>query len=282
MFYYLRKSYNGLNNSSYKSVFLFKKKSYNGLNNISYKNHIYKFGVKMRIISIVGLKNTGKTSLTSKIIKELTNRGFQVASIKHSHHQMEMDHEGTDTYKQMESGSDFVVGIGGRTYFNINERMDLERLLFLIKLIKNPDFVVIEGFKSYHYAKVATCPEVEDEYTIKTVNSFEITDEEVLDLVDLIEERSYDILDTLFVDDCGYNDANIIGQAYASGKLDYNPDTQAEVNLSIDGVNIGLNKFISKFIKTTVLGMLSPLKIKEYGVENLDNIDITIKSREDE
>ena len=65
----------------------------------------------MRIISIVGLKNTGKTSLTSKIIKELTNRDFKVASIKHSHHQMEMDHEGTDTYKQMESGSDFVVGI---------------------------------------------------------------------------------------------------------------------------------------------------------------------------
>ena len=87
----------------------------------------------MRIISIVGLKNTGKTSLTSKIITELGNRDFKVASIKHSHHQMEMDHEGTDTYKQMEAGSDFVVGIGGRTYFNINERLDLERILFLMK-----------------------------------------------------------------------------------------------------------------------------------------------------
>ena len=113
----------------------------------------------MRIISIVGLKNTGKTSLTGKIIKELTNRNFKVASIKHSHHRMEMDHEGTDTYKQMEAGSDFVVGIGGRTYFNINERLDLERILFLIKLMENPDFVVIEGFKAYPYAKIATCEE---------------------------------------------------------------------------------------------------------------------------
>ena len=234
----------------------------------------------MRIISIVGLKNTGKTSLTSKVIKELTNRDFKVASIKHSHHQMEMDHEGTDTYKQMQSGSDFVVGIGGRTYFNINERLDLERILFLIKLIENPDFVVIEGFKAYPYAKIATCDEVEDEYTIKVVNSFEITDEEVLDLVDLVEERSYDILDTLFVDDCGYNDASIIGQAFASGKLDYNPDSQAEVNLAIDGINIGLNRFVSNYLKQTILGVLNPLKIKEYGVEDFENIDITIKNKD--
>lgn len=236
----------------------------------------------MRIISIVGLKNTGKTSLTSKIIKELTNRGFKVASIKHSHHQMEMDHEGTDTYKQMESGSDFVVGIGGRTYFNINERLDLERILFLIKLIESPDFVVIEGFKSYPYAKVATCQEVEDDYTIKVVNSFEITDSEVLDLVDLIEERAYDILETLFVDDCGYNDAHILGQAFAQGKLDYNPETQAEVNLAIDGINIGLNKFVSDFIKQTVLGILNPLKTEEYGVKDYSNIDITIKNKKEE
>ena len=235
----------------------------------------------MRIISIVGLKKTGKTSLTGKIIKELSNRGFKVASIKHSHHQMEMDHEGTDTYKQMEAGSDFVVGLGGRTYFNINERLDLERILFLMKLMENPDFVVIEGFKAYPYAKIATCEEVKDEYTIKVVNSFEITDEELLELVDLVEERSYDILETLFVSECGYNDASLIGQAFAQGKIDYNPETQAEVNLAIDGVNIGLNRFVSDYLKQTILGVLTPLKIKEYGVENFDDIDITIKNKKD-
>ena len=147
-------------------------------------------------------------------------------------------------------------------------------------MIENPDFVVIEGFKAYPYAKIATCEEVEDEYTIKVVNSFEITDEEVLDLVDLVEERSYDILDTLFVDDCGYNDASIIGQAFASGKLDYNPDSQAEVNLAIDGINIGLNRFVSNYLKQTILGVLNPLKIKEYGVEDFENIDITIKNKD--
>ena len=157
----------------------------------------------------------------------------------------------------------------------------MERILFLIKLIENPDFVVIEGFKSYPYAKIATCEEVKDEYTIKVVNSFEITDDELLELVDLVEERSYDILETLFVNECGYNDASLIGQAFAQGKLDYNPETQAEVNLSIDGVNIGLNRFVSDYLKQTILGVLTPLKIKEYGAENFEDIDITIKNKKE-
>jgi len=234
----------------------------------------------MRIVSIVGLKNTGKTSLTSKIIKELTNRGFKVASIKHSHHKMEMDHEGTDTYKQMEAGSDFVVGIGDKTFFNINRTIPLERLLFLIKMVDNPDFLVIEGFKNYTYAKIATCPEVEDDYTIATVDSFTITDDEVLNLVDLIEEKSYDIIDTLFVDECGYNDAEIIAKAFVKGDLKYNPQTQADVSLSIDGINIGLNAFVNDFLKETILGMLKSLKTTEYGVEDFNSIEISIKNDE--
>ena len=47
----------------------------------------------MKIVSVVGKKNTGKTSLTVKIIEELTKRGYNVCSIKHSHHTIEMDKE---------------------------------------------------------------------------------------------------------------------------------------------------------------------------------------------
>ncbi len=233
----------------------------------------------MKIISIVGLKNTGKTSLTNKIIRELTGRGHKVASIKHSHHQMMMDREGTDTWTQMEAGSDFVVGIGSRTFFNINESIPLERILFLIKLMDNPDFVVIEGFKSYHYAKIVTSPEIEDDYTIASVNSFEISDDEVVDLVDLVEEKSYDIIDTLFVDECGYNDASIIARAFVNGELKYNPDNQADVSVAIDGKNIGVNKFVNDFLKETILGMLKSLKTTEYGVEDFENIEISIKNK---
>ena len=36
----------------------------------------------MKIVSIVGRKNTGKTSLTVKVIEELTKRGYKVALLK--------------------------------------------------------------------------------------------------------------------------------------------------------------------------------------------------------
>ena len=151
----------------------------------------------------------------------------------------------------------------------------------------DPDFLVIEGFKNYHYAKIVTSPELEDDYTIASVNSFEITDDEVLDLVNLVEEKAYDIIDTLFVNDCGYNDASVIAKAFVSGDLKYNPDTQADVSLAIDGINIGLNAFVNDFLKetiigmlkATIIGMLKALKTTEYGVEDFNNIEISIKNK---
>ena len=128
----------------------------------------------MKIVSIVGKKNSGKTSLTVKVIEELTKRGYNVASIKHSHHTMEMDKENTDTWRHKQAGSNIVVGVGSTTFFNVRDDLDLNRILFLIKHLGNVDFVIIEGFKRYNYPKIATSPDVVDKYTIKEVDSFNI------------------------------------------------------------------------------------------------------------
>ncbi len=234
----------------------------------------------MRIVSVVGNKDSGKTSLTIKIIKELKKRGFKVDSIKHSHHTMVMDKENTDTFKHKEAGAEVVVGIGASTFFNISEQLPLDRILFLIKAISEPDFVVIEGFKGYNYPKIATTPDVVDEYTISSVNAKELTDEDLTILVDKIEKYGYDIIDTLFVDDCGYNDATTIAKAFINDDLVYNPEKQADVSVSIDGVNIGINAFVNDFIKNTILGMLKSLKTNEYGVNDFDNIEILINNKE--
>ncbi len=44
----------------------------------------------MKIIAVVGTKNTGKTTLVTKIVKELVERGFEVGTIKYSHHSFDM------------------------------------------------------------------------------------------------------------------------------------------------------------------------------------------------
>lgn len=233
---------------------------------------------KMKIVSIVGRKNTGKTSLTVKVIEELTKRGYNVASIKHSHHTMEMDRENTDTWKHKNAGSNVVVGVGSTTFFNIRQDMDLNRLLYLIKHFDNIDFVVIEGFKSYNYPKIATSSDVVDKYTIKQVDSFTITEKGISDLVDLIEEKGHDIVDTLFKKNCGYNDGESIAKEIREGNIKTEDLDYVSSFLSIDNKVIGLNRFVSDYFKQTVLGIINTLNIDDYGVEDVEKIELIINN----
>lgn len=230
----------------------------------------------MKIVSIVGKKNTGKTSLTVKVIEELKKRGYNVASIKHSHHTMEMDKENTDTWKHKQAGSSVVVGIGSTTFFNVRKEMDLNRLLFLIKHMDTVDFVVIEGFKRYNYPKVATSPDVVDEYTIKEVDSFSIDNEGIKDLADIIEERSHDIIDTLFANNCGFNNGEAIASEIRCGNLSAEDLDNVSSYLSIDGNVVGLNRFVSDYLKQNVLGVINTLNLDEYNVEDISNIELII------
>ena len=232
----------------------------------------------MKIVSIVGRKNTGKTSLTVKVIEELTKRGYNVASIKHSHHTMEMDRENTDTWKHKNAGSKVVVGIGSTTFFNIRKEMDLNRLLFLIKYMDNIDFVVIEGFKQYNYPKIITSPNVRDKYTIKEVDSFAMTQEGVEELADLIEEKGHDIVDTLFANNCGFNNGEAIASEIRNGNLSIDELDKIHAYLSIDEHVVGLNRFVSDYLKQSVLGVISTLNLDDYNVENIDKIELIIPS----
>ncbi len=225
----------------------------------------------------MGKKNTGKTSLTVKIIEELKNRDFKVASIKHSHHMLEMDRENTDTWKHKEAGSETVVGIGSRTFFNIAKDLPLERLLFLIKIIDEPDFVVIEGFKNYNYAKISTSAEISDDFTLKNVDALNIKDSEIPNLVDLIENNSYDIIDTLYSDICGLNDGESIAKAIINQKNQIKTD-DVDVILSINEKVIGVNSFVSSFMKNSILGMLDSLKTEEYGIKKFDKVELVINN----
>lgn len=189
---------------------------------------------------------------------------------------LEMDRKNTDTWKHKEAGSKIVVGVGTRTFFNINNDLSLERLLFLIKLIDEPDFVVIEGFKNYNYSKISTSKETEDDYTLKTVDALNIKDEEIPKLVDIIEKRSYDIIDTLYTNNCGFNNGKSIGKAIVYGK-ELNLDN-IDVSLSINDKVIGVNYFVNNFIKNSIMGMLKSLKTEEYGIDNFEKIELVIKN----
>ena len=234
----------------------------------------------MKIVSIVGKKNTGKTSLTVKVIEELTKRGYNVASIKHSHHSIEMDKENTDTWKHKQAGANLVVGVGSTTFFNSRQEMDLNRILFLIKHMDEFDFVIIEGYKSYNYPKIITSPNVKDEYTIKEVDSFNINEEGISELADIIEQKSHDIVDTLFANNCGYNNGETIARDIRKGNLTVNELDNVQSYLSIDNKVVGLNRFVSDYLKQNVIGVINTLNLKDYGVEDIGKIELIIPNKD--
>ncbi|MBE6499392.1 MAG: molybdopterin-guanine dinucleotide biosynthesis protein B [Methanobrevibacter thaueri] len=230
----------------------------------------------MKIISIVGKKNTGKTTLTTKIIQELTKRGYNTASIKHSHHTIEMDKENTDTWKHKQAGANLVVGVGSTTFYNTTQEHNLNRILYLLKHFDNYDYIIIEGYKNYNYPKITTSPELKDKYTIKEINALNTTPEDIKELADLIEKHAHDITNTLYTHTCGYNNGETIAQEIRNGTLTQNDLDHIHTYLSIDEKVIGLNQFVSNYIKQNLLGIINTLNLKDYGITEIGKIELII------
>lgn len=110
----------------------------------------------MNVIGIVGWKNCGKTTLASALIRELSNRGLLVNSIKHAHHGVDVDQQGTDSYRHRDAGAQEVILAGGRRFAIMHELRgaDEPTLDQLLTRLSPCDWVVVEGFKSHRHPKI--------------------------------------------------------------------------------------------------------------------------------
>jgi molybdopterin-guanine dinucleotide biosynthesis protein B len=61
------------------------------------------------VVSIIGKKNCGKTTLIEKLIPELIDLGYRVGTIKHHHGALSMDQPGKDTWRHKQAGAQAVV-----------------------------------------------------------------------------------------------------------------------------------------------------------------------------
>ena len=62
------------------------------------------------LVCVAGLKNSGKTTVCTAIIADLTARGYSVAALKSSHvARLTLDHRAADSYALAESGASFVL-----------------------------------------------------------------------------------------------------------------------------------------------------------------------------
>jgi len=100
-------------------------------------------------VHIVGRRNAGKTTLVCELLGNFSERGLRVATIKHTHHEHELDTPGKDSWKHREAGA---AGVGILSphliaAFVPSERSDvsLDRYERLCGMFSDCNLLLIEG-----------------------------------------------------------------------------------------------------------------------------------------
>jgi molybdopterin-guanine dinucleotide biosynthesis adapter protein len=112
--------------------------------------------MSMRVIGLAGWSGSGKTTLITKVIPVLVGRGLKVATIKHAHHEFDIDRPGKDSWLHREAGASEVVVASSRRWALVHElRNEGEPpLAELLAKLSPVDLVIIEGFKRHAHPKL--------------------------------------------------------------------------------------------------------------------------------
>ena len=108
--------------------------------------------MKQTIIAVSGVKNSGKTTLLTKLIPALKAKGVSCAVIKHDGHGFAADREGTDTCRLLASGAMGAAIFDGEKYQAVKYAAVTEKDLFA--LYPEADLILLEGFKWTDYPKI--------------------------------------------------------------------------------------------------------------------------------
>jgi molybdopterin-guanine dinucleotide biosynthesis protein B len=109
-----------------------------------------------RVLGIVGWSGSGKTSLLIRLIPLLVQRGLRVATLKHAHHEFDVDTPGKDSYEHRKAGASEVIICSARRWVQMHELgPDAEPTLGeLLQRVSPCDLVLIEGFKRERHPKL--------------------------------------------------------------------------------------------------------------------------------
>lgn len=109
-----------------------------------------------RIISVIGRKNAGKTTLAVALTSELARRGHRVMTIKHGHHPASVDRPGTDTWRHFNEGRAERTLIASPDLRVLFERSpdDYDPIGLARRYMQGADIVLTEGFKGAPLPKI--------------------------------------------------------------------------------------------------------------------------------
>jgi len=242
----------------------------------------------MRVVGIVGYKKSGKTTLGLKLAKELISQGYRVAAIKHISEEINRAHTDTDKYKKYLSQ---VVAINSEeSIIFLKNKKSVDTIINYIEA----DIILIEGFKKERTFPKIVCLKEESEKEklfdglelctasllhTKDQENFSdysiLNDNDIKDMAKIVIERAFK-LPNLNCGGCGFTDCFTLAKEIVKGNNTIKDcvSLNSKVTVTVDGNKVSMNPFISKMVKNTIYGILSPLKGFKEG-----NIEIKLKEK---
>ena len=110
----------------------------------------------MKIFGFAGWSGSGKTTLIINLIPELVGRGLSVSTMKHAHHNFDIDQPGKDSYEHRQAGaSEVMISASNRWALMHEVRENNEPSIDeLIARMTPVDFLLVEGFKWHPHPKM--------------------------------------------------------------------------------------------------------------------------------
>ena len=110
----------------------------------------------MKVIGFAGWSGAGKTTLLTRLIPHLIAKGLRVSTLKHAHHEFDVDVPGKDSWRHREAGAAEVLVSSGKRWALMHELRgaDEPKLPELLARMSLVDLVIVEGFKRELHPKI--------------------------------------------------------------------------------------------------------------------------------
>ena len=110
----------------------------------------------MKIFGLAGWSGSGKTTLMVRLIPEIVGRGLRVSTMKHAHHDFDIDRPGKDSYEHRAAGASEVLISSARRFALMHELRGAPEpaVEALVRQMTPVDLLLIEGFKAHAHDKL--------------------------------------------------------------------------------------------------------------------------------
>lgn len=121
--------------------------------------HTVRIKTPLPTLGFAAFSGTGKTTLLTRLLPMLNERGLRVAVVKHAHHRFDIDHPGKDSYRIREAGAQQMLIASSRmmALMETNPESDTEpQLTDLLPRLDSCklDLILVEGFKQEAIPKI--------------------------------------------------------------------------------------------------------------------------------